>query len=624
MAKSSIPLGYAGKLLRVDLSAKKIHEECLDEDICRRYVGGAGLGAKILYEEVSPESDWSDPENRLILASGPLGGTRFGGTGTFCLTTKGALTNGATLTQANGFLGAYLKLSGFDGIVIQGAAKKWLYLYVHDGTAELRDASGLLGKSTWETEDAIKQELGMAERDMSVFGIGPAGENLVNFAAVIGDRGHVAAHNGPGAVMGSKKLKAIAVARGKERVRVSDNALLASIAKDALEKAKAVPKYGVYKTGTLGLIRPAIRAGWLPVKNYTTNVYDINDEQLQEYSAEYIHSKFKPRRHSCWACQFHHSHLMTIPHGSHKGEVIEEPEYECFAAWGPVIGNTDVNEAMLLSSDLDLLGMDTNECGWVIAFAMECYERGVLSKEQLDGLDLTWGNTEAAKALIYKIAKREGCGELFAGGVKRAAEQLGGEALDIAVYTKKGNTPRGHDHRALWFEMFDTCVSNTGTMETRITMNLYALGLSLGDPFSWEEVATLVAKTKGSMQFEDSLGVCHFMTSADLEALTEALNAVTGWDFTIDEAIQLGRRTVNLLRVFNYRCGIRSEFDAPSSRYGSTPIDGPMAGKSIAPNWDDMLHLYYDLMGWDRESGKPLPQTLKELGLERVIPHVWE
>jgi aldehyde:ferredoxin oxidoreductase len=206
--------GYAGKLLRIDLDTRKITEERLDETELRKYVGGTGLGAKFLYEEVSTSIGWFNPGNRLIWASGPLGATRIPGGGTFSVVTKGCLTGRFGASQANGFFGAYLKLSGLDGIIIQGASDKPVYLYIHDGTAEFRDASHLVGKDTWETDELIKKELGHAKREMSVAGIGPAGENLVKFAAIVADKGHVAGHNGMGAVMGSKKLKAIAVAPG--------------------------------------------------------------------------------------------------------------------------------------------------------------------------------------------------------------------------------------------------------------------------------------------------------------------------------------------------------------------------------------------------------------------------
>ncbi|MFC1926444.1 aldehyde ferredoxin oxidoreductase family protein [Chloroflexota bacterium] len=627
MAASSIP-GYAGKLLRVDLTTTNLTHEDLDEDTCRKYLGGAALGAKILYDEVPPKIDWSDPQNRIIMTTGPLGGTNFGGTGTFSLATKGAMTNGATSTQANGFLGAYLKFCGFDGIIIQGAADKWVYLYIHDGVAELRDASHLLGKDTWETEDSIKQELGVKDTAVSVFCIGPAGENLVKFAIVIGDKGHAAAHNGPGAVMGSKKLKAIVVARGSGRVKVKDPEALSAIAKKNLEKAKVDVGGQVYNYGTTGVVLWANMQSWLPVKNYTTNIWDIDEKKLAQFSAESIRANFKPKPHPCWACQFHHINMLTIPEGKYKGEVVEEPDYECFAAWGPLIGNDDINTTMILSSDVDRLGIDNNEAGWIVAFAMECYEKGILSKEQTDGLELNWGNTEATRSLLQKIAKREGFGQVFAEGLKKAAESLGGEAHNIAIYTQKGNTPRTHDHRTLWFEMFDVTTSDTATIQSRHSMVLESIGITgegviVEDAFSGEAIATLVAKTRGSMQFEDSLGVCSFVTNMDLRTLTEALQAVTGWDIDVEKAMEIGRRAVNTMRVFNLMCGIDPKLEAPSKRYASTPVDGLSKGISIVPQWDEMLHLYYELMGWDKETGKPLPETLRKSGLEQAIPQIW-
>ena len=206
----------------------------------------------------------------------------------------------------------------------------------------------------------------------------------------------------------------------------------------------------------------------------------------------------------------------------------------------------------------------------------------------------------------------------------RASKKVGGEAGDIAIYTLKGNTPRSHDHRADWWEMFDTCVSNTGTIETHHAFKRGQLGLAASyDSFSPEEVSTLVAKTKGSMQFEDSLVICRFTATSSFDLLCKTLNEVTGWDFTVEKAMETGRRVVNLLKVFNLRHGITSELDAPSARYGSIPIDGPAKGKSVMPFWKQMRRNYYELMGWDAETGKPLPSTLKNLGLEYTIPDIW-
>ena len=266
--------GYAGKLLRVDLSREQITEEIIDEETARKYIGGTGIGAKYLYEEVPPGVEWSDEANRIIIATGPLGGTAVGGSGTVSVVTKGVLTNGAVATQSNGFFGAFLRFSGYDGIILQGRAKRWVYLYIHQGKAELRDASQLLGKDTWETSDLVKAELGQSERGMSVASIGPAGENLVKYASIFVDKGHTASHDGVGAVMGAKKLKAIAVARGRARPPLKDKEALSAIGKQFLDDVVNDPiaREGIYLWGTLnGVTRNAIgNTGILPIKNYTT------------------------------------------------------------------------------------------------------------------------------------------------------------------------------------------------------------------------------------------------------------------------------------------------------------------------------------------------------------------
>ncbi len=323
--------GYAGKLLRVDLTSEQIAEEKLDEEMARKYVGGTGLGAKHLYAEVPAGVEWSDEANRIIMATGPLGGSTMGGSGTFSVVTKGALSNGAVATQSNGFFGVFLKFCGYDGIILQGRAKRWVYLYIHEGAAELRDASHLIGKDTWETSELIKGELGKGEREMSVASIGPAGENLVRFASIFVDKGHTAAHDGVGAVMGAKKLKAIAVVRGKERPVFKDKEALSAIADQMHQSIVSDPaSRGIYEWGTLNAIteRTIAGDGIIPVKNYTTNIFDIDREKLEKFWGPYIRRQFKPIPSPCWACRMHHCHIMTLTEGPYKGYVGEEPEYE--------------------------------------------------------------------------------------------------------------------------------------------------------------------------------------------------------------------------------------------------------------------------------------------------------
>ncbi len=608
--------GYAGKLLRVNLTSERLSDIPLDEQTVRDYIGGTCLGVKMLYDEVPPQVDWSDPVNLISIASGPLGGTRIPGSGTISIVTKGALTNGATAVQSNGYFGAFLKLCGYDGVLIQGAAKRWVYLHIGRDKPELRGAAHLLGRDTYETADMIKAELGEKDLTMSVASIGPAGENLVRFAGVFIDKGHAAAHNGPGAVMGSKRLKAIAVARGMKQVQVRDPERLAAVANKILERAKVFRGTlgGVYGGGRENLLKRAS----LPIRNYQTNVWNIPDEQLNRFSEPYIRETFKGQPHSCFACPATHCQNMVITEGPYTGMEIEEPEYEQLAAFGPVIDNRDMASAAMLASLCDRLGFENNEAGWLYAWVMECYEKGYITKDMLGGLEMTWGNAEATRQLMYMTAHRVGFGNILAEGVMRASQRLGGEAAKSAIYTRKGNSPRGHDHRTIWGEMFDTVVSNTGTIETHTLLEGEAA--RAGDPMA---TSSAVGMTKGMMEFDDSLGICRFNSGLNLVLDAEAVNAVTGWSLTSEQCKDIGLRAVNLMKVYNLRAGITKEMDYPSERYGSTPTDGPIKGIGIQQHWEKMLENYYALMGWDTKTSKPLPETLRRYGLSHIIKDVW-
>jgi aldehyde:ferredoxin oxidoreductase len=606
--------GYAGRILRVDLNSAKLHDEPLDETTARQWVGGVGLGAKYLCEGVSPDASWSDPANRLIWASGPLGGTRSSGSGTIALVTKGAMTNMAASTQANGFFGAFLKSCGYDAVIFDGASPDWVYLYIDDNGAELRDARFLTGMDTWEIEDAVVKANG--GRKCSVFGIGPAGENMVRFAAVAGDRGHVAAHNGVGAVMGSKKLKAVAVARGKRAVPVPEQDKFNAVAKRAAAKARENdPELCQWGTGPA--VNQMYAIGGLPVKNYTTNIFAEHDL----IDATYTRTRFTHKKTPCWACQIGCSQLMTVTEGPYAGFTGDEPEYEGITVCSAVIGQADPGTAVMLANQIDRLGLDINESGWVMGLAMECYEKGLLTKADTGGLELHWGNAEAALALMRQVAHREGLGQVFADGVRVAVERIGGEAPSLGVYTLKGNTPRTHDHRAVWCELIDTCFSNTGTIEVAGgTVHPSEIGLDpIADQFSWDQVSTMNAKYSGRRQWTDTLGACRF-NFATLSDEVETVNAATGWDLTVDDAMVIGKRIVNQLRMFNIGCGLTPEIEAPSPKYGSAPVDGPVAGKSILDNWDALRRNYYRQMGWNEETGRPLPETLEALGLSDLPP----
>ncbi len=616
MADFQVP-GYVGRLLRVDLSQKRIWEEDLDEATLRKWVGGVGLAAKYLYEEVPPGVEWNDPRNRLIWTTGPLAGSGVYGAATFNVSSKGPMTNLAGASQANGYFGAYMKFSGFDGIIFEGAAAELVYLVVRDGKAEIRDARHLAGKDVWEVEDQLRKELGVGEKEVSIFAIGPAGENKVYYATIVGDRGHVVAHNGLGAVMGAKNLKAVVVYRGKRNFRIYDAEGLKVKNNELFEFAK---NFGViYKWGSGGGFSTLYAQGALPVKNYTTNIYPEHEKM----NGQYLRTHFKIRPVPCYQCRIAHVKEVTVTEGPYTGFVGEEPEYELMAAWGPQIGNTDLGAVVMLTREVDRLGMDCNEGSWVIGWAMECYEKGVFTKKETEGLELTWGNVEAVKELLKRIARRQGdFGNLLADGVMRASRRVGGPAADWAIYAAKGAAPRSHDHRGAsrWYELFDTCLTNTSTIESTWG-GIHPKLVDLEEPtdhFSPEQVSSFNAQYNGIRLFDDCVGTCRF-AAPHPKLVLECFNAVTGWNWSLQDAFTLGRRIVNLLRVFNLRHGLRIEDERPSKRYGSVPVDGPAQGKNIMEKWSWMVANYYRLMGWDPQTGKPLPETLEKLGLAEII-----
>jgi aldehyde:ferredoxin oxidoreductase len=410
---SSLPGGIMGRLLRVDLSTRECRVETLEPRVARMWIGGTGLGAKILYDEVPPGVEWDDPANRLIIAAGPLAGTKVHGAGTYSAVTRGPMTNLLGATQANGFFGSYLKQNGYDAIILQGQASEWLYLFIAEGVLELRTADHLMGKDTWETEHALLAELGYKQRLLSVHGIGPAGENLVRFAVIGGDQGHIAAHNGVGAVMGSKRLKCIAVARGKQAVPVAHPERLNEYAEALFEHAYEFRDRWLARGGTAVGLSDMHALGSLPVRNYQTNVFPEHEAMNGLTFRENFDGKHTP----CWACRMNHLHTGCMTTGRKKGYFGEEPEYEGFAAFGPQVGITDQSAAFWLSNLADRYGVDLNEAGWLFGWVLECVERGILDRDRdLDGLQLKWDDEDSLAELLRKISLREGCGAWLAKG----------------------------------------------------------------------------------------------------------------------------------------------------------------------------------------------------------------
>ena len=497
--------------------------------------------------------------------------------------------------------------------MIAGSADRWTYLYIHDSVVEIRDASKFTGMDTWETEEGIKAELGGRPKDYSVFSIGPAGEALVTFACLVGDRGHVAAHNGIGAVLGAKRIKAIVAERGNGPIPVEDQKGLAELNRKMLARTR-IETRPIYEHGTSFLLGAYAPIGVLPIKNLTTNLFD----DYERLTGEYYRSRFELRPTPCWKCPLKHCHSVTVTEGPYKGYTGDEPEYELFAGWGPLIGQTDPGAVVMLSDTVDRLGLDSNEASWLIAMVMECYERGILTKSDTDGIEMKWGSVEGTKAMLFKIAARDGIGDTLANGVMRAAREIGGDALGTAVYIGKGHAPRNHDHRARWLEMVDIATSDCGTI---------AVGPQpVSDHYSPDAIVETLTKRR-IRSFVDSLVICAFpsmtMTNDKIDCLTQMLSVVMGSDYSEQDALKTALRIDNLLRVFNIRHGVGPDREIPSPRYSSTPVDGPAKGKDVKPHWEPMMSAFYRSMGWDRNSGKPLTSTLESLGLGYLARDIW-
>lgn len=611
---------YAGRILRVDLSIGRISKEQFDPNWLRKLVGGNGVGVKILYDEVPPGVDPYNPENRLILTDGPVSGTSVPGSGTIAMVTKGPLTNLLSSTQANGYFGARLRLNGYDIIVIQGTSPEWKYLWIHDGEVEIRSANHLLGLDAFDTEKRLKEDLG--QKRASVACIGPSGENGVKFAAINCDHGHFLASNGPGAVMGSKKLKAIVVYAQKTSVEVWDPDRLKSLARgDFLQDAEKSEEGATIKNlGTHGYFKDFGRIGGVPVKNLTTSVWP----GISEFYGENIRANFKRKPRPCHRCPWAHCSDIKVIDGPLAGFEGEEPEFEGLAACTSLVGVTDPATGIKLSNMIDRMGMDVKETGYTMAMAIECYEKGIIGPKETGGIELKWGNANAIAQLIEAIAYRRGFGDVLADGVMRAAERIGGEAPNFAVYIKRGIAPHVIDGRCYWPILLSMSLGDTGSFTGHAFYdpqvgNVERIGL-----FDVEKIPPAQARYSRRWQFNDAIGMCRFFLYGSLDIQAEVVSAATGWDFTAQELLDAGERIAGLQRVFNIRHGLDSmKDDTLSPRLASAPVDGYAKGKTVGPVYSQMVRTYYRAMGWDEETSKPLPVTLHRLGLDDFIKDLW-
>lgn len=587
--------GYAGQLLRVDLSTRHISREPLSRELAELYIGGASLACKLLYDEVPPSADPLGPENKLILMTGPLTGTEIPGAVKYCLATKSPFNGFPAESDASGSLGRLLKYAGHDGIIFEGKTERLSYLLIQDGQAELLDASELAGKDIYDTVDFLQSRHGGSSE---VGCIGPAGEKLVRFAAFLGEKEHSASKGGMGAVLGSKRLKAIVVKSANRNIPFYNPDEMARVIG---QWKKVDEKMGlgrtVSKRGMRGGYETNYERGIVPVKNLTTN--DMTEHPSLNY--EEVSRRFEIYRNSCPTCNFNHFNRFLL-----NGEDLKEPSFDTLVGYGPNIGISDPVQVVKLITLVDRMGMETQETSWLLSLLMECREEGLIGPKELDGLPLKWGDYEAVSQLIRKVASRDGCGDWLAEGVYRTAQKLGKKALEKAVYAKRGFVPQLMDNRNDWAFSIGEALSNVGHFQ------------GVPDPEGQTPIEKLPqrqAKGAPSAQARDSLGLCflHGATN-DTDLVVAALNAATGLNFDRQKFLDSGLRSITQMRLYSIRCGHKKEDDSLSPRYLSAPKRGLNAGKALEDYFPQLRQEYYRLMGWDEE-GFPLPETLKRLGI---------
>lgn len=605
--------GYVGQVLRVDLTKGECDVEELDIDLARDFIGGRGLGAKILLDEVDPKVEPLSPGNKLIFATGPLTGTGAPAGCRYMAVSRSPLTGAIGYANSGGYFAPELKFAGYDVIIFEGKSPEPVYLSIKNDEVELKPARHLWGKTTRETEDLIKAELNdeWIARETHIASIGPAGEKLVRFAAIINDGGSAAGRTGLGAVMGSKNLKAVAV-RGTKGVKVADGAAFRQAVATALEKIKASPVSG--PQGSLARWGTAVgtytfnKIGTLPTRNFTSGVF----EGAKEIDGRTLASTILIRNKGCFACPIGCKRVSKAIDPKFQGHG-EGPEYETVSLLGPCCGVSNPSAIAKAGFICNEMGLDTISAGNTIACAMELYERGFLSEAEA-GYKLNFGNAEAMVELTRKIGLREGFGDILAEGAYRVAQKYGHPELFVGA---KKLESAAHHARGLQGMGLAYATCNRGACHNNaMTSNLEVFGVPYKlDPAATEGKAQLVKTNQDILALTDSTGLCYFVLwGMWMDELLALLNTATGLDYTMESMMLSGERIWNAERLFNLRAGFTKADDHPSVRMTNEPMpDGPAKGQVV--KLDAMLPEYYQLRGWD-EKGVPTRKKLAELGLK--------
>jgi aldehyde:ferredoxin oxidoreductase len=613
--------GYNGKILRVDLTTSNISVEEPDENFYRRYFGGSGFISYYLLKELKGGEDPLGPENRLIFATGPLTGVPVSGTGRNSVGAKSPLTNGHGNAEVGGFWGSELKHAGYDAIVIVGKAKSPVYLWIEDGKVEIRDARHIWGKTTKDCQDILKQEHGNSVR---VCQIGIAGENLVRYACIVNDLNHAAGRSGMGAVMGSKNLRAIAV-RGHQKVAYADEVAVTNLIKTIIGELKTHPAaISMAKNGTPGVLMSLQATSGLPTRNFQQGQF----EGAEKLSAAAMQKTIWQRHGGCYACTVRCKPEVIV---GEPYNVIPEyggPEYETLASLGSNCGIDNLPAIAKGNQLCTAYGLDSISVGVSIAFAMECFERGILTEKDTNGLKLNFCNSEVMLQLLEMIAHRKGLGNILAEGTERAARKIGKNAIDYAMQVKWQELPM-HEPRLKVGLGIGYAISPTGADHchnlhdtayvAKVSSELKSMGIF--EPIPAQELSSakvrLLYYSSNWQHVLDCLVFCQFIPLSN-SRIVELIKAVTGWNTNLFELMKISERYITMARVYNIREGKTKNDDYLPKRFFTAFETGPLKDKLIREtDLAQSIETYYGMAGWDK-NGVPTAGKLAELGIDWV------
>ncbi len=611
--------GFMGKMLFVDLSKKKLKDEELDEKTARHYLGGFGLGAKVLFERQKPGVDPLGPDAMLGLTTGMLTGTDAIGGSRYVMVGKSPLTGGWGDANSGGNVGPQLKFAGYDAVFFSGISDKPVYLFIDNGKAEIRDASHLWGKDTFETHDILREELG---KDTEIACIGPAGEKVSLIAAIMNNKGRAAGRSGLGAVMGSKKLKAIAL-KGNMEIPVANKQAAKEMRKRHLGNMGPMVKF-MQDFGTCGMFEMCAKIDDAPTKNWAGTA-EVDMPDYEKIGGKYVIAQ-QERRYGCWRCPIACGGIMKAGTGEFKWDAgAHKPEYETQAMFGSNLLNNDIDTIIKANDICNRYGLDTISTGATIAFAMECYENGLITKEDTGGMEINWGDKKMIISLLEKVAEREGFGDLLADGVKIAAERIGKGSEHYAMHVGGQEIP-AHDSRGGHGFAIAYCSEPTPARHTMSGEGPNPPGLM--PEFDRESYKGRGEPHKLGSCFSNAYNaaglcmICYGDGYGHIDYFIEAMKTISGWDFDKEEITKTGQRVDTMRLAFNIREGIHMPFQLPDRMLGKpTKTVGPRAG--VTMEMSDLYEEYYQAMGWDPKTGKPTKETLEELGMDFVAKELY-